>query len=506
MNREPRTGDGGDPNALPLDERLRQNGARLVESLAATFRVGRSHGVQNLLFQEQLAGLRQAIQPALTEQGEAVLVAVDGHIYFNGVRTPVKANGFKDNQSVVDALSRLRITGLRLEAGVGAEDLTRFFELLLKQDGPTGTDLVSTCYALTVRGALPIASTTVLPGFPAESDAAPAEGVVADGGAAGRPERVARLRHAHALHGARFLLLPTSLQSDVAVRHAKRIVQPLIEAVLVGEPIVSCLSVRFGPEEHAYSHAVNVCALSVTMGQFLDLDRRALADLGVASLLHDVGKHAVAGGIRHDYEEWTPDERAAAERHPLEGVRLLARSTALSPTIYACMRVALEHHAGEPGGYPRLPAGPAPGLMSQLVAIADCYLGLQNRLSRKVPGVSPAEALAKVLGPLARRFEPALRWALVRSVGLYPPGQLVEMDDGSRAVALAPNAADAARPHVRILTAPNGAPVARGPATELRPIPVERSVRRAVRLAEYPPGFDDVAAMFDDPEDGARAA
>jgi HD-GYP domain-containing protein (c-di-GMP phosphodiesterase class II) len=297
--------------------------------------------------------------------------------------------------------------------------------------------------------------------------------------------------------------MPTSLQSDTAVRHAKRVVQPLVEGVSLSEPIVVGLSTLSRHDEYTYAHAVNVCAVSVSIGHYLGLDRRALADLGVAALLHDVGKHFVAGEITHDYEEWSPFERATAERHPLEGVKLLARSTTLNPTTYNCMQVALEHHVGEPGGYPKLPAGWAPSLLSQIVSIADCFLSLQNRLSRTEPGVTPTEALAKVLGPLAARFEPALRWALVRTVGFYPPGQVVEMDDGSIALVLAPSATDPARPHVRMVVAPNGVAVAAGHRIELRPVPPERSVRRALRLPEYP---RDVDAALDGAPGGAEAA
>jgi hypothetical protein len=76
-------------------------------------------------------------------------------------------------------------------------------------------------------------------------------------------------------------------------------------------------------------------------------------------------------------------------------------------------------------------------------------------------------------------------WLLVQSLGLHPPGQLVEMDDGSIAVVLSPNLDDLSRPHVRLLTGPHGTRAA-DPAEELRPIPGSRSIRRALPPGEYP--------------------
>ena len=69
-------------------------------------------------------------------------------------------------------------------------------------------------------------------------------------------------------------------------------------------------------------------------------------------------------------------------------------------------------------------------LLSRIVALADCYVSLQSRIGQAAAPVSPTEALGMVMGPLAHRFEPATLWALVRSVGFYPAGQVVEMDDG----------------------------------------------------------------------------
>jgi hypothetical protein len=106
--------------------------------------------------------------------------------------------------------------------------------------------------------------------------------------------------------------------------------------------------------------------------------------------------------------------------------------------------------------------------------------------------VTPYMALGMMLGPLKPRFDPAMLWALVQTLGYYPPGQLVELDDGSIAAVLAPNLNDLARPHVRIVVDANRKPIA-GDPVELRPIPAERSVKRALPAEEYPqdPGNDN---------------
>jgi HD-GYP domain-containing protein (c-di-GMP phosphodiesterase class II) len=272
------------------------------------------------------------------------------------------------------------------------------------------------------------------------------------------------------------------------LRHAKRVVQPLVDGAFSSEPIVVGLSSLTHHDEYTYAHAVNVCLVAVTMGHFLEMDRRALADLGVAALLHDVGKSAVADRIHHALEEFTPEEQALAARHPLEGAKLMASTTTLNQTTLRCMRAALEHHMGPEGhGYPALGNSWQTSMLSRIVAVADCYVSLQTHRSVRGATTTPYQALGMMLGPLKARFHPAMLWALVQTVGFYPPGQLVELDDGALATVLAPNPQDLARPHVRVVISSAGEPLPADPPTELRPLPPERSVRRALRGEEYPP-------------------
>ena len=99
-----------------------------------------------------------------------------------------------------------------------------------------------------------------------------------------------------------------------------------------------------------------------------------------------------------------------------------------------------------------------------------------------------------MLGPLKKRFDPAMLWALVHSVGFFPPGQMVQLDDGATAVVLAPNGTDLARPHVRVILSASGERLAQDKPLEYRPLPAERSVRRALKAEEYPMADEERAA------------
>ena len=507
-------GEGALPTQAP---NVATFGLLILTRLSAAIRVGRSYKPDNQVFVQQIDSLLEAFRPLLEQSGEVVLAALDNDLYMNGTRIPVKGGNLRFHQHILEELQRRQIAGFRATAGVSVEEMKSFFLVFLQPDVYVGADLLTECIALGIEHMLPaVHASNHAPSVNFGMSAAMARRL--DAGSAGAPEGsfdaasfigdeqtagpggenapkgAVRKTYSAAVAGARSLLMTTSLQGGMELRHAKRVVQPLVDGAFSSEPVVVGLSTLTHHDQYTYAHAVNVTLVAVTMGHFLELDRRALADLGVAALLHDVGKSVVGAHIEHLLESFTPAEERLAERHPLEGVKLLAQSTTLNSTTLRCMRVTLEHHIGpENSGYPALGTDWRTSMLSRIVSTADCFVSLQMHRSLRGAHVTPFEALGMMLGPLKHRFHPAMLWALVQTVGFYPPGQLVELDDGTLAAVLAPNAQDLARPHVRPLRAPEGRRFEQGEAEDLKPLPKDRSIRRALRGAEYPADEADAA-------------
>ena len=511
----------------PGSEAARDAGLQVLARLSGLLRVGRSYQPDNQVFLRQLEQFMDILVPVLEEFGEVVLVALESDLYMNGVRIPIRSRNMRFHRHVLDEFQRRRIAGFRAQRDLTVKELMLFFRIFLQPDLYSGLEMLTACLAQGTDHILPaIHASTETPDDNFEYDAswaaskhgaleagesaAPPEtgggwstvGYAADpgGGHGGgqesgpvhpghrAPRGAARKTYSLAVQGARSLLMTTSLQGGMELRHAKRVVQPLVDGAFSSEPVVVGLSSLTHHDEYTYAHAVNVCLVAVTMGHFLEMDRRALADLGVAALLHDVGKSAVADQIHHALDAFTPEEHVLAARHPVEGAKLMASSTTLNQTTLRCMRVALEHHMGPGGnGYPALGDTWQTSMLSRIVAVADCYVSLQTHRSLHGATITPYQALGMMLGPLKTRFHAAMLWALVQTVGFYPPGQLVELDDGALAAVLAPNPQDLARPHVRVVTSPTGEHLRTDPPLELRPLPPERSIRRALRGEEYPP-------------------
>ena len=511
----------GVPPPRPPDQRLRELGLALIMRFAAVNRVGRAYQVGNAVFNAQMEYLYVALNTLLQESHEVVLVALDTDLYVNGFRVPIRPANVRFHRALIDEFKRRAIAGVKVERGLQRQELEKFFELFMQPDIYFGTSLLEACVIAGIDRMQPaIHASTHAPDAPfetpestwSEEDAS----VAADGPDSGNfpevsdqprvdaprvgaaPRGAARKSYWIAMAGTRSLFAPTSLHRELEMRNAKRVVQPLVDGAFEDEPVVVGLSSLGHHDEFTYAHAVNVTQVAVTMGHVLGLDRRALADLGVAALLHDVGKNAVADLISHPVEEFTAEERAAVERHPVEGAKLLARSTSLNPTTLRCMRVALEHHMTPSGkGYPRL-ADWKPSALSQIISVADCYVCLQTYRSRHGANVTPYQALGMVLGPLRGSFEPVVLWALVQAVGLFPPGQLVEVDDGRIALVLAPNAADLERPHVRMVARADRRRMTPEERVEHKPLPPAMKIMRALKAEDYPEDPQDEVAAEDE--------
>jgi HD-GYP domain-containing protein (c-di-GMP phosphodiesterase class II) len=496
--------DGPHPDrsgSKSADERTRDQGLVIITRLLATMRTGRAYKVGNQVFTRQLESFIESVLQAMSDSGEAVFVSLDGDLFLNGQRLPVKANNLRFHEAVRKEFELRRIAGFRATRGLNLKEVEVFFHMFMQPEAHGGPELLQSCRAAGDQHLLPVIHASAKAPGENGAETIDADALQTKQGAAGligeesssgwNLDRGANKRaFLMALQGMRTLL--HSPEQGVQMRHAKRVVQPLVDGAFSSEPVVIGLTGMNERDDYTYAHAVNVALVAVNIGQVLALDRRQLADLGVAVLLHDVGKAAVSGQIHHPLEEFTADERAAAERHTVEGAKLITRTTVLNQTTLRCIRVALEHHMGPAGsGYPHTDPPWGPSLLSRVTAVADCYVNLLTHRSERGKNMTPYKALSIMFGPLLERFDLAVLWALVQVVGFYPPGQMVKLDDDSVALVLANNREDPARPHLKLVLHPNGRGVKVNENIEFRPLPAERSIKRALRAKEYP---DDLGA------------
>jgi HD-GYP domain-containing protein (c-di-GMP phosphodiesterase class II) len=121
-------------------------------------------------------------------------------------------------------------------------------------------------------------------------------------------------------------------------------------------------------------HAHNVAVLGMSLAKLSGVAAAICQDLGMAGLVHDVGKLLLPAEVTARETELTGDELEFILDHPQVGLEALLRNGQLPPLALV---VTFEHHLNYNGtGYPRLGRPRRPHPAARLVAVADAFVVL----------------------------------------------------------------------------------------------------------------------------------
>jgi len=178
-----------------------------------------------------------------------------------------------------------------------------------------------------------------------------------------------------------------------------------------GANLLQMISPVRSHSEYTYTHAMNVAVLSMSQAEHLGLGDEIVEAVGVAALMHDVGKLFVSTEVLHKNGPLTADEFNEIKRHPLLGAAYLARVdgiTRLAPIV------ALEHHRKfDASGYPPMSGNwRRQHTASQIVAIADFFDALRSNRPYRA-SLSVQEVLHMMQQGSGKDFNPTLLGSFV---------------------------------------------------------------------------------------------
>lgn len=468
------------PDDLEEGQLIAELGAALVLRLSALMRTARTYDVSNQAFQRQTQEFMALIRRLLDEEDEVAIVVVADYLYLNGVRIKANASLLGAYHSLMGDFERRKVGGLRFLQAVSEAEVERFFQVFLAaEDSALADRLVDTLAEAMVESIVPIPASD----FDAEDLARELDDQPKPVQERARAKRV----FWRAVLGTKKIVLRARQSGRPDLRHAKRVVQPIVDNILKHEYSIVGLTGLKDHDEYTYSHCVNVSVLSISMGQQLGLPRQTLADLGVAGLLHDLGKMSIPGEVLRKPGALSADEWKLMRRHPIEGAKMIARMPGLSAVMLDSMRACLEHHMNyNRTGYPEVEGEWGQASMSRIVAMADCFDAITaHRTYHKRPRTA-FEGLQILLGPNRVNFDPAVLWSLVRTVGLYPAGTVVHTEGGAVVMAMSPNPKDVTRPFCRVLVRADGSVPPEGTPETWDPMPETERVFRVLLPEEYP--------------------
>ncbi len=233
----------------------------------------------------------------------------------------------------------------------------------------------------------------------------------------------------------------------------RTIAQGLAQAVAQNRTALLALTALKNYDNYTFTHMVNVSILTMAQARGLGVDGPVLREFGVAGLMHDIGKVRTPLEILNKPDRLSPAEYEVIKRHPVDGAELLRRTPEIPPLVPV---VAFEHHLRLDGtGYPAGAARDMLNVGTMLASIADVFDAMRSQ--RRYQQAFPSDRILAVLeGNDGHRFDKNLVRRFVQLIGIYPPGNVVRLDNGEIAVVLRVHAADPHRPKVRVLFTKDG--------------------------------------------------
>ncbi len=235
------------------------------------------------------------------------------------------------------------------------------------------------------------------------------------------------------------------------VEEAKDFARELVElAVTETRPLLAVQALK-SHDDYSYTHSVNVAMITVAIATSLDFPPDHLHDIGVAALLHDVGKELIPLEILHKPGKLDDEEWVIVHRHGRDGARMLTSTPGIGDLAPV---VSYEHHLAYHDDLRDDPDW-RPHLASEIVCIADVYDALRSERPYR-EGLAPDKTMNIMEEDVGRLFDPDLFMGFLRMMGYYPPGTSLELADGSAAIAYATNPDDPKRPHVMLVKSAEG--------------------------------------------------
>lgn len=236
----------------------------------------------------------------------------------------------------------------------------------------------------------------------------------------------------------------------------KEMVSDMIDQVLrQPENMIHLLDIR-RKKEYMFSHAVNTCILSVMTGIALGYDTNQLNDLGLAAMLHDIGKIKFSRQLALQFPDYlSKADKEEYKRHPFYSLEILRGNPTLSvDVINACFQ---HHERWNGSGYPMGIQGESISEYAQIISIADVYDRLVAGMPHRLP--TPIYYAVAILNKASGEyFNPAIVDTFNQNVAIYPIGKMVRLNSQESGVILGVGIKNKTTPVVRITYDRDGKP------------------------------------------------
>lgn len=231
-----------------------------------------------------------------------------------------------------------------------------------------------------------------------------------------------------------------------SIKQLSGIVDSLITEILYKDDLSYNIIDFKNFDDYTYQHCLNVATLAISTGIAMGLGESILHELGMAGLLHDIGKMMIPIEILNKPGKLTDEEFDIIKEHPVNAVKLLNNMVP-----YSVLSGIQSHHEKLDGtGYPYGIAANNIPFYSKVLAVCDVYDALTSDRSYRMTSF-PGEVIEYIMGCADKHFDYEILKNFLKVIVAYPVGTFVRLSDKRIAVVVKNNPENIMRPIVRIL-------------------------------------------------------
>lgn len=231
-----------------------------------------------------------------------------------------------------------------------------------------------------------------------------------------------------------------------SIDQADLLIGQMVQSMLVDKDVAVHLMGDKVAGEEVYYHSLNVAVLGMILAKELHIEPEAIRKLGVGALFHDLGKMDIPDKVRLKTDPLTRAEQELMRQHVSLGLDS-GRKVGLSSE--ALLIIAQHHEQADGSGYPKGLKGDQIHPLTRIVTLINAYDNLCNHINPQ-ESMTPHEALSLLYAQRRSQFDEAALAALIRTLGVYPPGTVVRLSNESLGLVMSVNSAKPLKPSVLV--------------------------------------------------------
>jgi len=241
------------------------------------------------------------------------------------------------------------------------------------------------------------------------------------------------------------LVQDISAGKQVDISELYRLTDGIVQSLNIKSDAFTFINYISQAEGHIFPHCVNVSILCNIFANWLGLNPKAVMELSVAGLLHDIGMVEISSNIINKPGPLTKNELNEIFDHPTDGYRMIMNQNMPNPVKAA---VLLHHERMDGSGYPHKVDSIKISPYAKILSICDTYDAMTADRPYR-PKMAPFKAIRELETGLYGVLDTRYLLIFLQNIAYNYQGTWVQLSDGRPAEIMFIHRLNISKPIVR---------------------------------------------------------